>query len=172
MPIFANDMGAGGAGLAYGALLFANGAGGLIGGVVLEATGWLKPSVKATVGSTLLYGMSTVVFAVVGNYPLALAMLVIGGAANLAATSMGQTIVQLQAPAGQRGQVIGLYGVSASGLRIGSGFTVGLLGAVIGIHASLGASAFALCIGTVLAGFYALGRRRRIEQASPPASIR
>src|SRR4051812_21790811 len=31
MPIFANDLGAAGAGLAYGALLFANGAGGLIG---------------------------------------------------------------------------------------------------------------------------------------------
>jgi MFS family permease len=172
MPIFANDIGAGGAGLAYGALLFANGAGGLIGGVVLEATGWLKPTVRATVVTTMIYGLTTVAFAVTGNYPLALAMLVVGGAANLAATSMGQTIVQLQAPAGQRGQVIGLYGVSASGLRVGSGVTVGLLGAVIGVHASLAASAIALCLGTVLAGFYALGRRQRMDQATPPASIK
>ncbi len=66
--------------------------------------------------------------------------------------------------------MIGLYGVSASGLRVGSGFTVGLLGAAIGIHASLGANAGALCIGTVLAGIYALSRRGT-GSASPPRSI-
>ena len=172
MPIFANDMGAGGAGLAYGALLFANGAGGLIGGVVLEATGWLRPSVAATVVSTMVYGVTTVAFAVTGNYPLALAMLVVGGAANLAATSMGQTVVQLEAPPGERGRVIGLYGVSASGLRVGSGFTVGLLGAAIGVHASLAASAAALCVGTVAAGSYAVSHRRTIGPAGPAASPR
>jgi len=78
--------------------------------------------------------------------------------ANLASMSIGQTIVQLEAPAADRGRVIGLYGVSANGLRVGSGFTVGLLGAVIGIHLSLGISAAALCVGTVAAGWYALGR--------------
>ena len=39
MPMFAHDLGAGSAGLAYGVLLFANGAGGVIGGILLEATG-------------------------------------------------------------------------------------------------------------------------------------
>jgi hypothetical protein len=52
--------------------------------------------------------------------------------------------------------VIGLYGVSANGLRAGSGFTVGILGAAIGIHWSLGLSAVALCLGTLAAGIYAL----------------
>ena len=50
--------------------------------------------------------------------------------------------------------------MSASGLRVGSGFTVGLLGAAVGIHISLGASAAALCIGTIAAGVYALGGQR------------
>ena len=45
MPIFAHDLGAGSAGPAYGVLLFANGAGGVIGGVLLEATGRIKPNV-------------------------------------------------------------------------------------------------------------------------------
>ena len=36
MPIFAHDLGAGSAGTAYGVLLFANGAGGVIGGILLE----------------------------------------------------------------------------------------------------------------------------------------
>jgi hypothetical protein len=86
-------------------------------------------------------------------------MLLIGGVANLASMSIGQTVVQLLAPPADRGRVIGVYGVSAMGLRAGSGFTVGLLGAAVGIHWSLGMSASALVVGTVAAGFYALRGR-------------
>ena len=164
MPIFAQDLGAGGAGTAYGVLLFANGAGGVIGGILLEASGRIKPSVYAAVMSTAVYGLSTVVFAVSSSYVLAVAMLVVGGVANLASMSIGQTIVQLLAAPADRGRVIGVYGMSANGLRAGSGFTVGLFGAVVGIHWSLGLSATALCIGTVIAGVYAL--RGRASTAS------
>jgi MFS family permease len=160
MPIFAHDLGAGSAGTAYGVLLFANGAGGVIGGILLEATGRIKPNVRAAVVSTGIYGLTTLIFAFTSSYPLALLMLVIGGVANLAAMSIGQTVVQLLAPAADRGRVVGLYGVSASGLRAGSGFTVGLLGAVVGIHWSLGLSAVALTLGTVVSGWYALRGRR------------
>jgi MFS family permease len=160
MPIFAHDFGLGSAGLAYGVLLFANGLGGVIGGVLLEVTGRIKPTVRAAVVSTAVYGVTTLFFAFTGNYPVALIMLVISGVANLASMSIGQTVVQLLAPAKDRGRVVGLYGVSANGLRAGSGFTVGLLGAVIGVHWSLGLSSAALCAGTVVAGWYALRRPR------------
>jgi MFS family permease len=159
MPLFAHDLGAGSAGTAYGVLLFANGVGGVIGGVLLEVTGRIKPTVKAAVVSTAIYGVTTVFFALTGSYLLAVVMLVISGVANLASMSIGQTIVQLLAPPADRGRVIGLYGMSANGLRAGSGFTVGLLGVAIGIHASLGISAAALCLGTVAAGIYALRGR-------------
>jgi MFS family permease len=159
MPLFAHDLGAGSAGTAYGVLLFANGAGGVIGGVLLEVTGRIKPTVKAAVVSTAIYGVTTLFFALTSSYLLALAMLLIGGIANLAAMSIGQTIVQLLAPPADRGRVIGLYGVSANGLRAGSGFTVGILGAAVGIHWSLGLSAVALCLGTLAAGVYALRDR-------------
>ena len=155
MPIFAHDLGAGSAGTAYGVLLFANGAGGVVGGVLLEATGRITPNVRAATISTLVYGASTLVFAVTTSYPLALVALVVGGVANLASMSIAQTVVQLLAPPDERGRVIGVYGMSANGLRAGSGFTVGLLGAVVGIHWSLGASASCLCVGTVIAGYYA-----------------
>jgi Na+/melibiose symporter-like transporter len=160
MPIFAHDFGLGSAGTAYGVLLFASGLGGVIGGVLLEVTGRIKPTVTAAVVSTAIYGVTTLFFAFTGNYAVALIMLFISGVANLASMSIGQTVVQLLAPARDRGRVVGLYGVSASGLRAGSGFTVGLLGAVIGIHWSLGLSSAALCVGTVAAGFYALRRPR------------
>jgi MFS family permease len=156
MPLFAQDLGAGSAGVAYGVLLFANGAGGVIGGILLEATGSIKPTTKAAVVSTAVYGVTTLFFALTGSYLIALALLFFGGIANLASMSIGQTIVQLRAAPADRGRVVGLYGVSANGLRAGSGFTVGILGVAIGIHASLGFSAAALCLGTVAAGFYAL----------------
>ena len=159
MPLFAHALGAGSAGTAYGVLLFANGAGGVIGGILLEATGSIKPNVRAAVVSTAVYGVTTLFFALTSSYLIALTLLVIGGVANLASMSIGQTIVQLRAAPADRGRVVGLYGVSANGLRAGSGFTVGILGAAIGIHASLGFSAAALCLGTLTAGIYALRDR-------------
>ena len=165
MPIFAHLLGAGSAGTAYGVLLFANGAGGVIGGVLLEATGRIKPSPRAAVISTAVYGLATLLFAVSRSYPLAAGLLVIGGIANLASMSITQTVVQLLAPPAERGRVIGLYGVSANGLRAGSGFTVGLLGAAIGVRLSLGFSAAALVVGTLIAGAWVL-RTREL----PPAA--
>jgi MFS family permease len=159
MPIFAQDLGTGGAGAAYGVLLFANGAGGVVGGLLLEVTGRIQPTVRAAVAATLVYGVCSLGFAATGNYPLAVLLLIVGGAANLASMSISQTVVQLRAPAADRGRVIGLYGVSANGLRAGSGFTVGLLGAAVGVHWSLGASAAALCAGTVVAAVHALRPR-------------
>ncbi|MGN6521792.1 MAG: MFS transporter [Actinomycetes bacterium] len=154
MPIFAHDDGAGAAGTAYTVLLFANGAGGVIGGLLLEVTGRLRPTVPTAMVSTAVYGLSMLGFAATRNYLLAVAMLLIGGIANLASMSIGQTLVQLRAPEGKRGQVIGVYGMSANGLRAGSGFTVGLLGGAIGVHLSLGLSAAAIVVLTGVVAVY------------------
>jgi MFS family permease len=155
MPIFAQELGAGSAGTAYGILLFAHGAGGVLGGLLLEATGWIPVTVWSAVVSTIVYGVSTLLFAMSGTYPLAVLLLVVGGVANLASMSIGQTVVQLTAPAADRGRVIGVYGVATLGLRFGSGLTVGLFGTVVGMRWALGWSAAALCAGTVLAAAYA-----------------
>ncbi len=167
MPIFARDLGAGGAGTAYGVLLFANGAGGVIGGILLEATGRIKPNVKAAVVSTAVFGLTSLIFAATTSYALAIIALVVGGVANLAAMSIGQTVVQLLAPPAERGRVIGVYGMSVNGLRAGSGFTVGLLGAAVGVHWSLGLSSVCLCLGTGIAGYFALrpARARSLPSA-------
>jgi MFS family permease len=164
MPIFANYFGGAGAGAAYGVLLFANGAGGVLGGLLLEATGRVKPNVPAAVISTFVYGLASLGFALTTSYPLAIILLLVGGVANLASMAISQTVVQLRAPAADRGRVIGVYGMSASGLRTGSGFTVGFLGAAIGVHASLALSAGALSAGAILTGVFAL-RSHRAEGA-------
>jgi len=148
-------------GTAYGVLLFANGLGGVLGGLLLEGTGWVKLSVRAALWSTAVYGLSTVFFALSHDYLIAAPLLVIGGVANLAAMSVTQTVVQLRAPQEKKGQVIGVYGVGASGMRLGSGITVGLFGAVIGLRPALGWSAAALCACVaVMAVFLALAARR------------
>jgi len=163
MPIFAQDLGAGSAGTAYSVLLFANGAGGVIGGFLLEATHRIRPTVLATVVSTAIFGLTTVFFAFTTSFALAVALLVVGGVAYLASMWIGQTVVQLMAPAADRGRVIGVYGVAANGLRAGSGITVGFLAEIIGIHWSLGLSATAMCAGTAIAAVYALRGRRSEE---------
>jgi hypothetical protein len=57
---------------------------------------------------------------------------------------MAQTLVQINAPGPIRGRVIGVFSMSAMGMRTFSGLSVGLLGASIGIHSSLALSAGAL----------------------------
>jgi MFS family permease len=76
-------------------------------------------------------------FAINQNYYLAITLLLLCGFFELSFNSMAQSIVQINAPTEIRGRVIGLYNMSALGLRAGSGITVGLVGGMIGIHASL-----------------------------------
>jgi MFS family permease len=173
MPAIASGMGMLSSGTAYGVLLFANGLGGVLGGLLLEGTGWIKPSARTAIWSTLVYGLSTALFALSHNYLLAALLLVIGGVAALASMSITQTIVQLIAPHQKRGQVIGVYGVSANGLRMGSGLTVGFLGAIAGLRWSLGLSAIALCVCTVAVGVYmAAGIRHAAAAAAAAAAAR
>jgi MFS family permease len=72
--------------------------------------------------------------------------LFIAGFVELSFNSMAQALVQLNAPSDIRGRVIGVFSMSAMGLRTFSGLNVGLLGSIIGIHHSLSYSAAALFI--------------------------
>jgi MFS family permease len=165
------------AGTAYGVLLFANGLGGVLGGLLLEGTGWIRLSVRAALWSTVVYGVCTVFFVLSHDYLIAVPLLVIGGIANLAAMSVTQTVVQLRAPSEKKGQVIGVYGVAANGMRIGSGFTVGLLGAAVGLRPALGWSSAALCACVAALGAYLAVSARRASAldaslgAAPGASL-
>ena len=76
---------------------------------------------------------------------------------ELSFSSMAQTLVQMNAPERIRGRVLGLFNMSAAGLRTFSGFTVGLAGSVTTIHKSLAASAGAFLLVTGI--LVAKGRR-------------
>ncbi len=146
MPEFAIDLGLNQAGLGYGMLLAANSAGAVLGGVILESTHWLKPSVRAAMFSTLAWSACLLGFALSPWYGLSLALLVGAGVANLTSQSTAQTLVQLLAPAEKRGRIVGVYTMASNGLRAGSGLSIGLLGGAIGIHWSLGLSTLTLAV--------------------------
>ena len=149
MPAFAHDLGAGSADFAYSALLMATAAGAVFGGFLLEGKGWLQSNVQSAVLCAISWCVAMGAFALSNNYYLSLALLFFAGILNLAFFSSAQAIVQIKAPAHLRGRLVGLFGMSALGLRALSGVTVGLLGSVIGIHRSLAVSALGLLIVTV-----------------------
>ena len=144
MPEFAHDLGAGKADFTYSALLIASAAGAVFGGFLLEGKGWLKANVRTAITCAMLWCALIAGFAFSTNYLLSLVLLFCAGILNLSFYSTAQAIVQLLAPSHLRGRLIGLFSMSAYGLRAFSGVTVGVVGGLIGIHWSLAISAMAL----------------------------
>ncbi|MGP0089108.1 MAG: MFS transporter [Xanthobacteraceae bacterium] len=154
MPGFANDLGHGDPGVSYSVLLAADAAGALLAGIALEAWGRLKATPRTAIVLAVLWCLSLVAFASVWIYMLAIALLFAAGFFELSFNTMAQALVQLNAPTNIRGRVVGLFNMAGLGMRAFSGVTVGVLGAAIGIHWSLGLSA------AVLLGFLLVLLRR------------
>ena len=144
MPAFGADLGAGEANFAYSALLMATAAGSVCGGFLLEGKGWLQAKESSAIWCAIGWCAAIGTFALSKNYYLSLVLLFIAGILNLAFYSSAQAIVQLKAPDHLRGRLVGLFSMSAQGMRAISGLTVGMAGSLIGIHLSLAASAFVL----------------------------
>ena len=149
MPEFAHDLGTDKTDFAYSALLAANAAGSVFGGVALDGKQWVPPTVKSAINCAILWCILMAGFAFSTSYPLSLVLLFLAGALNLAFYSIAQTIVQLEAPVELRGRLIGLFSMSIYGLRTFSGVTVGVVGGLIGIHWSLALSSMILMAVTL-----------------------
>jgi hypothetical protein len=162
MPGFAHDLGHGDPGATYSMLLAADAAGALAAGLILESRSrLLTTTARTALVMAMLWCVSLGAFAAPSSYPIALVLLFAAGVCELAFSSIAMTLVQLHAPAESRGRVIGLYNMSALGLRAFAGITVGLGGSAFGIHASLIASVLVLLLLLALLGSW---MRRR-----PPA---
>ena len=164
MPEFAHDLGTDKADFAYSALLAANAAGSVFGGFVLDGKQWVPPTVKAAISCAILWCLAMTAFAFSKSYPLSLTLLFIAGALNLSFYSIAQTIVQLEAPMHLRGRLIGLFSMSAFGLRAFSGLTVGVIGGLIGVHWSLALSSMVLLAVTLALFGFAQQRQAVVEQ--------
>jgi MFS family permease len=165
IPSFADSLGAGSDGLGYGLLLFANGAGGVLGGFLLEATGVIRPNTRAVVVATVLFGATTLAVALTGSYVVAVLALLVGGVANMTSMSIGQAVVQLRAPVEQRGRVVGVYNMFGSGLRTGNGITLAVLGAALGVGSAVAIGGIALVVGALVVALVIALRLRGAARA-------
>jgi MFS family permease len=145
-------------------LLAADACGALLAGVLLEKLALLEPNPRTALILALVWACALGCFAFTYSYPVALALLFVAGFFELSFSSMAQTLVQLNAPAPIRGRVIGLFSMSALGMRAFSGVSVGIIGSLIGIHTSLAVSA-----GIVLLTISALLFRFRAAPQEQPA---
>jgi MFS family permease len=146
MPEYAHHHGSEEADVWYSVLFGANAAGAVIGAIVLETVPVLQGGVRGAIVCAAIWGAVMAIFPFVHGYAAAVALLVLAGVFNIAFTSMAQAVVQILAPPGLRGRVVGLFNTSMMGLRAGSGLTVGVLGALIGVELSLTLSAVAVVL--------------------------
>ncbi|RQH09183.1 MFS transporter [Bradyrhizobium sp. RP6] len=144
MPGFAGDLGHGDPGVSYSVLLAADAAGAVLAAIALESWGRLKGTPRTAIMLAMLWSVALLGFAMVPIYPVAIALLFFAGFFELSFNTMAQALVQLNAPHDIRGRVVGLYNMAGLGMRAFSGITVGVSGAAIGIHWSLGLSAAVL----------------------------
>ena len=144
MPDFAVDLGHGDPGAAYSTLLAADAAGALTGGFLLETVGGFKTSPQSAILLAMGWCCALACFAMTRTYGLALICLFSAGFFELSFSSMAQTVVQIEAPAHIRGRVLGVFAMASLGCRAFAGITVGLIGALLGVHVSLALAAGAL----------------------------
>src|SRR5690606_7848577 len=142
----AHDLGHGDPGLAYSVFLAADAFGALSAGVALESRGLLPAHPRTAFVLAMMWCVALAGFAMTGSYLVALVLLFVAGFVELGFNAMAQTLVQLNAPVAIRGRVIGVYSMASLGMRTFSGVTIGVLGAGIGIHWSLAASAAVLFV--------------------------
>ncbi|WP_338129060.1 MULTISPECIES: MFS transporter [Bradyrhizobium] len=144
MPGYAGDLGHGDPGVSYSVLLAADAAGAVLAAIALESWGRLKGTPRTAIALAMLWSVALLGFALVPVYPVAIALLFFAGFFELSFNTMAQALVQLNAPHDVRGRVVGLYNMAGLGMRAFSGITIGVSGAAIGIHWSLGLSAAVL----------------------------
>ena len=162
MPEYAHRLGADEVGVQYSALLAANAAGALVAVFLLETTSYLKPTVRSALICTTIWSLAIGLFPLVPSYAWAMILLLLAGFFNITFVSMAQTLVQVLAPAHMRGRFVGLFQMANMGLRVGSGFTVGVLGGIVGVSWSLGISAaVVLAISLVMLALHIMGSHQR-----------
>jgi MFS family permease len=154
MPQFSADIPGAQGEIGYAVLLTATAVGSVAGGLVLEWSSWLRrPAVAPAIWMGIVWGVAMLIFALTRSYVVAVLALFVAGFLALAYGALGQTLVQLEAPDDRRGRIVGLFSMAQNGLRVGSGITIGLAGAAIGIHSSLAWSAavtVAVCVALLV----------------------
>ncbi|MEJ1966378.1 MAG: MFS transporter [Gammaproteobacteria bacterium] len=149
MPELAHDLGRGRADFMYAMLIGADAFGAIVAAVVLESRGFLPLTPRTALVLAMIWCGALAGFAMSTFYPIAVALLVVAGFVELSFNSMAQALVQLNAPVPMRARIVGVFVMSALGMRTFSGVMVGVIGAAIGVHYSIALAACVLFVGLV-----------------------
>lgn len=170
MPLLAVKVFHSGAGT-LGALMVAMGVGSSAGGLITGAYRRLGYRLLVTV--TLAFGLLTVVVSVAPTLSLALALLVLMGAASGSFIVAGNSLLQLHAKGPMRGRVMSLWAIVFLGSTPIGGPLTGFLAAHLGTRATLaigGAAAVLAAGGAALALRRIRAGQREALASFPPAA--
>lgn len=156
----------GGGAATVGFLYAAPGAGALAGALTSGWVGHVRRQGLAVVCAVLVWGASVAAFGLARSLPLALAMLAVAGWADVLSAVFRNTIIQLAAPDGMRGRLLGVQmAVVAGGPRLGD-LEAGAVATAFGDTVSVVSGGLA-CIAGALVLAWALPGFTRLRTALP-----
>jgi MFS family permease len=129
----------------YGLLQSTSGLGTVLGSLGLTLIGNVTHKGRLLLGAAIVYGASVVAFAFTPWFPLAAALLICSGAADIINGATRLTIVQLLAPGQMRGRVMSLHAISTRGMGPLGGFQLGATASFIGVQSAVALGGF-VCI--------------------------
>lgn len=141
-----------GGAIGYGALLTAQGVGGLLGGFLVGQWGTIVSPSKLIVLGLLAIGLILLAMFNLPSLPLAVALFALLAVPFVAQAIGTQTLLQTAVPDGFRGRVLAASGTTAALLSLAGAAAAGALGDLLGVVPMLNASAALF----ILAGLAAL----------------
>jgi MFS family permease len=169
LPMFAKDvLHVGPVGL--GVLRGAPAVGALVMSIALTRWPIRRRTGALLLGAVAVYGLTTIVFGLSTAFWLSLAMLALGGAADMISVVIRQTLVQLETPDTMRGRVSAVNSVFIGASNQLGEFESGATAALLGPVASVLLGGIGTCLVAAIwwRGFPALSRRDALV-APPPA---
>jgi MFS family permease len=147
-PVYAKDVfkvGPQGLGMMFTAI----GAGGVMGGLTVQALMKLDRVGIIQVASLLVFSAAVVAIAFSPTLPVALAACVVAGAAEMITSTNNQTMMQLSAPPEMRGRVVALNQLNPALIAMGS-LVIGPMGDLMGAPGAATAAAVVCAITAVV----------------------
>ena len=151
MPVFADLLGAGGAG--FGALMSASGVGSVLGSLIVGSLSAARRPGWLMLGSLIAAGTGLFGFALIAGFADLLPNAFHAGMLCVALTNLfislfmvtAMSALQLRCPDGLRGRVMGLYGIAFNLMILGALF-IGALASFIGAAAGLALTALVVIL--------------------------
>ncbi|MFF0817991.1 MFS transporter [Rhodococcus sp. NPDC003318] len=164
LPVLASDTFGGDASV-YGFMTAAMGLGAVVGGLFVAARG--RTGIPALIGASALFGVVIAATALAPSMWLALAALVLVGAASVGFMSTGNSTLQLEAEPRMRGRVMALWSVAFMGSTPIGGPIAGAVAEEFGGRAALLMGA-AACLVAAGIGALVVRRYRRAQPGTEP----